>query len=323
MPKLTITLKQNTPLIHFQCYQYGATIRASEFKPKLDKFLIKRVFKDDFDTYRKYLIGYDENRLKEMTKEYFKDREALNYKIRFYNLKRPNVDKIPDNYKNLYFGNMNKENDNIDKFIMCDTLDMEIFSFDEEVINEIAKALPEFLMINNFGKRQSKGFGSFYVNDNYEYYCNGELQKYDPKYIDKIKNKNFKYMLKGKFNSEGFMFRNILNSYKKIRQKIRKNGDPYIKLYAESKGMNWEKDAIKNKFEKNKNYNSGNTYLIKDLLGLSTSEFWTKQKFTVKKENISDKEKKIERMQSPIFFKPLKEVCLQYTLVLKIYPLIF
>lgn len=43
MKTLTVKLKQHTPLIHFQHDQYGATLRASEVKPKLDKFLIERL----------------------------------------------------------------------------------------------------------------------------------------------------------------------------------------------------------------------------------------------------------------------------------------
>lgn len=38
----TYLLKQQTPLIHFQYDQEGATLRASEVKPKLDRYLIRR-----------------------------------------------------------------------------------------------------------------------------------------------------------------------------------------------------------------------------------------------------------------------------------------
>ena len=43
MKTLKVTLKQHTPLIHFQHDQYGATLRASEVKPKLDKFILERL----------------------------------------------------------------------------------------------------------------------------------------------------------------------------------------------------------------------------------------------------------------------------------------
>ena len=43
MAILKLELKQHTPIIHFQHYQEGATLRASELKPKLDKFLIEKL----------------------------------------------------------------------------------------------------------------------------------------------------------------------------------------------------------------------------------------------------------------------------------------
>jgi hypothetical protein len=38
MAKLIVKLEQHTPLIHFQHTQDGATLRATEFKPRFDKF---------------------------------------------------------------------------------------------------------------------------------------------------------------------------------------------------------------------------------------------------------------------------------------------
>jgi hypothetical protein len=46
MYKLEFTLKQHTPLIHFQHDQEGATLRATEVKPKLDQFIIEKLLKD-------------------------------------------------------------------------------------------------------------------------------------------------------------------------------------------------------------------------------------------------------------------------------------
>ena len=41
--KVEFTLKQHTPIIHFQAGQRGATLRASELKPKFDRFLLENV----------------------------------------------------------------------------------------------------------------------------------------------------------------------------------------------------------------------------------------------------------------------------------------
>ena len=47
MSKDTVILKQQTPLIHFQAEQEGAALRASELRPKIDKFIINSL--EDFD----------------------------------------------------------------------------------------------------------------------------------------------------------------------------------------------------------------------------------------------------------------------------------
>lgn len=43
MEPLRIKLKQHTPIIHFQHSQDGATLRASEVKPKLDRFILTKL----------------------------------------------------------------------------------------------------------------------------------------------------------------------------------------------------------------------------------------------------------------------------------------
>lgn len=45
MNQLTAILKQHTPMIHFQHNESGATLRASEVKPLLDKFILTKLGK--------------------------------------------------------------------------------------------------------------------------------------------------------------------------------------------------------------------------------------------------------------------------------------
>ncbi|WP_068690391.1 hypothetical protein [Culturomica massiliensis] len=45
MYRLEVKLKQHTPLIHFQWQQAGATLRASEVKPRLDRFILTKLGK--------------------------------------------------------------------------------------------------------------------------------------------------------------------------------------------------------------------------------------------------------------------------------------
>ena len=44
MKELRFTLKQHTPLLHFQYEQERATLRVSEVKPKLDRYIVEKEF---------------------------------------------------------------------------------------------------------------------------------------------------------------------------------------------------------------------------------------------------------------------------------------
>ena len=46
---LNYKLQQITPMIHFQHYEEGATLRASEVKPKLDRFLIELLGEGNYE----------------------------------------------------------------------------------------------------------------------------------------------------------------------------------------------------------------------------------------------------------------------------------
>ena len=88
MYKLEIKLKQHTPLIHFQYDQEGATLRASEVKPKLDKFILTRLGKEHGYAADK---AYDAG--KEIAKQYGwlvgkGDHPALDYKVSIESSKR-------------------------------------------------------------------------------------------------------------------------------------------------------------------------------------------------------------------------------------------
>lgn len=52
MYKLPIKLKQHTPIIHFQHKQVGATLRATEVKPKLDRFLLEKLGEGNYENGR-------------------------------------------------------------------------------------------------------------------------------------------------------------------------------------------------------------------------------------------------------------------------------
>lgn len=103
MKTLKVTLKQHTPLIHFQHDQEGATLRASEVKPKLDRYIIENVFNNDYEKCKHFLVGYkksDKKNVEEKEKaELYLNRDlenkfkrhgfkALNYKIRIRDIRK-------------------------------------------------------------------------------------------------------------------------------------------------------------------------------------------------------------------------------------------
>ena len=135
--QLTFELKQHTPIIHFQHDQAGATLRATEVKPKLDRFLIK-IFNDSNTDFATWLINGQE--------------KALDYKIRVKdvtNLEKQVIDGYP-----CYFANMG---DGANKhLIMANKLNIEVFSFHSSLIEKIDKHFESFLLETNFASRQSK-----------------------------------------------------------------------------------------------------------------------------------------------------------------------
>ena len=139
MYKLSFKLKQHTPIIHFQYDQEGATLRASELKPKLDKFLIKE--------------SGGESKLRNEHPDWFisKDHPALNYKV-----------KIINRDENQEKGTVEIMPDNTENWVVSKDIDFELFTLNSSLLDNTGRVINLFFAATNFGKRQSKGFGCFY-----------------------------------------------------------------------------------------------------------------------------------------------------------------
>ncbi|HLO54804.1 MAG TPA: hypothetical protein VK169_10970 [Saprospiraceae bacterium] len=155
MYKLEFTLKQHTPIIHFQHDQDGATLRSTEVKPKLDRFLIE-IYKDNKHPidFKEWLIGKGE-------------KEVLDYKI----IIEPviNVEHLIEKGSNFgsFFGSMGDEYESNPKSanIASNNIKCHIFCLKSDLITSISDHLNNFFALNNFGTRQNKGFGCFTVVD--------------------------------------------------------------------------------------------------------------------------------------------------------------
>lgn len=316
MHKLEIKLKQHTPLIHFQHDQDGATLRASEVKPKLDKFILGKLGEEKYNEFsNKVALLYDKNNSPKnfsdltVTQRKYEvgifvakqngwlvgkgDHPALDYKMRIEGENRFNEVKlsVKQNNKGKYYtyylnvqgkengfpfllanmGGKDTEEDlmNLSQFQSI-TLILVTSNENEDLVNEINNNIESFFALNNFGQRETKGFGSFSV---LEKCINGQAKvvvNWEEKYKSYYENGTpvFKFPLNIKDNEfeKQLMLFSVIDFYWKClksginysKRQVPRNGigdviirnrERYIKAflwtYLNSKGYTWEKRKIK------------------------------------------------------------------------------
>ncbi len=330
MFKTTITLKQHTPIIHFQHDQEGATLRATEVKPKLDKFLIQKTGKawEDIDNAWKIGGGVEKQ-------------QALNYKIKIEIdpgkiLSRDVEEKHP-----LFFANIKE--DNPKRFTESSALiKLTILSFNKDLLSFIKDQLEYFFLYHNFGTRQTKGFGNF-LPENISFpntFYSFSIPTKDLKVVFatvELLYKTLRSGLNGASMPDGST-RFLKEFYMK----------PLIWQYAADKKISWEKRGIKAKYfnsflykqqyrkdDKNRDdrykknekiedfeptplhWDNSQSKIVRDWLGLSTEQAWrgypgAKGQATISKIHIDKQGNEIKsddaivRMKSPILFKPVE-----------------
>lgn len=172
--RLTVQLKQHTPLIHFQWQQEGATLRASEVKPKLDRFILKKLGQGDekkgFDFAKKqhWCVGKQEH-------------PALSYKMKII-VSEVSCEPIEQSYERtngrratatnpLFFANMGEANrENKKCFVRGENIKIEFLFQTKSLLEKVKELLPDFFASTNFGTRQDKGFGSYYIAEGDDLY---------------------------------------------------------------------------------------------------------------------------------------------------------
>lgn len=174
-------LVQHTPLIHFQHSEPHACLRATEVKPKLDRFLIEQLEKDDRfgdGRWKKWFVGdgsqqsFDYMMRITPNSEQVERTQSIERAIARAEHRPPNTN-LHEIHKN-YFGNMVSGN-NIqatiretfkESLFYKDGLTLTIRCFIPELLTLIDEHIRGFFMMHNFGTRQRKGFGSFTVDIN-------------------------------------------------------------------------------------------------------------------------------------------------------------
>lgn len=172
-------LVQHTPLIHFQHSEPHACLRATEVKPKLDRFLIEQLEKDDRfgdGRWKKWFVGdgsqqsFDYMMRITPNSEQVDRTQSIERAIARAEHRPPNA-SLHEIHKN-YFGNMasgNNIQDTIretfkESLFYKDGLTLTIRCFIPELLTFIDEHIRGFFMMHNFGTRQRKGFGSFTVD---------------------------------------------------------------------------------------------------------------------------------------------------------------
>lgn len=303
--KLELDLKCHAPIIHFQpsTNAKGATLRASEVKPKFDKYLWTKE-PEELATY-----------------------ELLPYKMKFIAKKKKEVidEKVADEYVDipLYYAKDQKR--------MVITKPKIVFTcFDPTLQKLIIKHIKNFFIVTNFGAAQGKGYGSFTVIDPEK---NDQVEQED---VEKILIEEFGLktlykidcnQLSKELNAIEEIFRVIENFYKIIKGGINHKG--YIKgflfKYMSVKGIKNEKAALKtkiidhpyaskqNQVKQKPQINSHKECYVRALLGLSSSFAFKDQRrqnggavdVNIK---ISHTGETIERFPSPLTFKVINNI---------------
>lgn len=357
MHKLEIKLKQHTPLIHFQHDQEGATLRASEVKPKLDKFILTRlgngVYQVGINTAKDngWLIGKGDHpaldykmRIEGQELETLNINERQKYNKRHEQRGKPfimdgNTRYLAKERRSdhrlifdlsaypLFFANMDADFTNLNEYrkfcVSVEPLRMTFLVHDNGLYNYIndPDLLNDFFFQTNFGTRQSKGFGSFSIDNSDPYYRN-RISHYrfkidsgswdDVEYVDDEYKRVFEYIdlfyktLRGGINLKDGRG-NTLFYFKSLAY-----------MYAEDiLKAKWDKRKIKEEFYNIERQTKPHTYDVRDMLGFSTNEQWLSYRDSIEKKSAvwdevehrfrepRRQEKPLaERMSSPILIKP-------------------
>ena len=307
----SFTLKQHSPLIHFQHDKEGATLRATEVKPKLDALIKERAKK----SIRPEWIRREEG-----------DDIALSYKLRITGqaseeyLVASNVPKyMKQEYgaqgiqylaKTPYFA----DNEHIKKgatdqarrAVMYQNLKVQVFSFYPELLEWVATCMPLVFAYNNFGTRQNKGFGCFTVAETTQ-------EQFENMLIEHPDYSNALCYEFGKHPGHDRVFARIDEEYKILKSGFAKEPSQLMIYFKEDEKKEWEKPTIKKELVKNRRGPSRPDYTghdgikyIRALLGVAELYEFPRDGAKIKIECVDDgedKKTKVERFKSPLTFK--------------------
>lgn len=326
--KITFTLKQITPIIHFKGEK--DTLRGTDLKPRFDKFLN---------------LVIDEKEKKDLLLKKSKDNneqtDAFDYKIKIIKGEFDNTEQYFKKGKIIgaYFGDLGKSSKDSDKpayeLSLYKNIDVEFIVNNDRLKAEIKKWFPKFMVFNTFGTRKNKGYGYFLpekcnnttiritnlesiisiIKEICDKYCykgksylgvykiefSEEKKKYNSKVFNHLNLiKDFHQILKSGMNFNNVYKKSImLKQYKYPENSC--NEKKGMKIILNSQGINI--DVLLNKSGQSKKdfpkKLPKNVYYVRGMLGFSSFYEFRKiknGKFILK----SEVGENIERFESPI-----------------------
>ncbi len=296
-----LLLNCHAPIIHFQHAQAGVTLRATEVKPKLDRFLTRKYTKDPKQQNKSIPPEW----LAKKASDNAETGIALDYKLRFTaEGKQTAVDDEKFKKFRIFYGNTGAENKKLPLMGNCR---LHIVCFHPELLDFIKKNITEFFAVTNFGTMQGKGFGSFLPAD-----ISADDKKKIPRWLkEETGSANCYYIGKySEFNGKTaiqLIFEDIKNLYTimKSGSSFRARSESYLFRYMKPLGS--EQTALKQAGLSPSGVPYGRPIpckYMRVMLGLGDTISYRGSTQIV---TIADKRAKepdaIDRLASPIFFK--------------------
>ncbi len=305
-------LTQHTPMIHFQHDEAGATLRGSELKPKLDRFLIERLggSTQAITTHPEWFIkdtAFQKLRSSSTTGRPTSQTEqvALNYKVRIVALGKPN---ITDNINKSYFGNIGPEH-HLRSVSHPAGVEVSIVSPSDELLRHIKNWIRPFFWLHNFGTRQSKGFGSFSIRTYGDTTRGDEPQRFFQTYYSRVIDLPV-FELVCNSDAPSDLKRNPLEqirvTYAFMKSGFNVHNDDDYKGFALSwfdKRFDNDKDFVRADILNRGRRQDGEARFVRALLGISDAVSWLSYRATISYEHTPPRGQPIiSRIPSPIFF---------------------
>lgn len=309
-----IELKQHTPIIHFQHDEPGATLRASELKPKIDKFIAHELENVDPVLFNKYKTIIREKSFFPMAEGRL-EKGCNKYSIVIVQPGAPTIERpLPS---------ANQSARNADPLIMAPTsyfakkhrsiyssekIKVKIKAFFDELAELVAAVLPYVCVYENYGARATKGFGCYYP------------QEMTVAVFEEIAKKKYVkvYKLIRKAQDYAGALKNIHENYQLLKSGRRTPySKPLLFEYMCSKNIGWEKKEVKRNMPEvihgtrppiQCSRDPREYRYIRAMLGLAEineyrPETGVKQIKIESKDLHPDGRKKYQRLASPITFK--------------------